>query len=155
MAKSGLLILTFILGMFVIYSNVPDSFSESSFVETDKPIYLDGEVIKVSGTVPKFKTYPITIEIIDPEGNSINSIPIQPSNWSDYDVIIETGGQIWKRDGVYTVVASHASFPNAETTTFEYFHAIPTPIPPGAGPLGEEYAKATIVAKIYDLVQLT
>lgn len=149
MTKTGFVFLGFILFIIAIYTGTQNSFSESSFVSTDKPMYLDGQEISVSGFVSNFKTYPVTIEIVDPLGDSINSVPIKPDNSGEYITRFETGSKIWKNDGVYKVIATHASVPDSQTITFEYFHKPPKPIPPNAGPLGEEHANATIIAKIY------
>jgi len=124
--------------------------SEFSIVSTDKLIYLDGEDIRISGTVSKYETYPVSIEIINPIGKSINTIPVIPNRSSEFFLNVETGGKIWQHDGEYTIVVTHASFPNPEKTTFDYLHSIPEPIPNNAGHLGEEHVKAKLIVKIYD-----
>ncbi len=124
--------------------------SEFSIVSTDKLIYLDGEDIIISGIVSKYETYPVSIEIIDPNGKSINTIPIIPNHASEFFLKVETGGKIWQHDGEYTIVVTHASLPDSEKTTFEYLHSIPEPIPNNAGHLGEEHVKAKLIVKVYD-----
>ncbi len=124
--------------------------SEFSIVSTDKPIYLDGEDIRISGTVSKYETYPVSIEIINPIGKSINTIPVIPNHTSEFFLVVETGGKIWQHDGEYTIVVTHASLPDSERISFEYLHSMPEPIPNNAGHLGEELAKAKLSVKIYD-----
>ncbi len=141
-----LLIIVFIGNFFLISLASADSAQAS----TDKLMYLDGESITIQGTVPKYETYPVSIEIVDPFGKSINTIPIIPYYSGEYSLIVETGGLIWQHDGVYSVIVTHASIPNSEKITFEYFHSVPKPIPPGAGTLGENHAQAKLVATVYD-----
>ena len=124
--------------------------SEFSVISTDKPIYLDGEDIRISGTVTKYKGYPVSIEIINPIGESVNTIPVIPNHASEFFLNVETGGKIWQHDGEYTIVVTHASFSDSEKTTFEYLHSIPKPIPNNAGHLGEEHVKAKLIVKVYD-----
>jgi len=141
-----LLIIVFIGNFFILSV----AFADSAQVSTDKLMYLDGESILVEGTVSKYKTYPVSIEIVGPSGKSINTIPIIPNYYGKYSLIVETGGQIWQHDDVYSVIVTHASIPNSEKTTFEYFHSVPKPIPLGAGALGEEHAQAKLVVTVYD-----
>ncbi|MCH8324897.1 MAG: hypothetical protein IH813_07335 [Thaumarchaeota archaeon] len=147
MKKLGFMILLFSLYsvMFTITAN-----AESFVVSTNKQIYLDGEFVKISGTVSKYGTYPVSIEIINPIGASINTIAVIPNHNSEFFIIIETGGEIWKHDGEYNLVITHASFPNSERISFEYLHSIPEPIPNNAGHLGEEHVKAKLIVKVYD-----
>ncbi len=124
--------------------------SKFSRVSTDKPIYLDGEDIRISGTVSKYESYPVSIEIINPIGISIDSIPVIPNHEFRYFLKVETGGKIWQHDGEYTIVVTHASLPDSERISFEYLHSIPVPIPNNAGHLGEEHVKAKLIVKVYD-----
>jgi len=124
--------------------------SEFSIVSTDKPIYLDGEDIRISGTVSKYETYPVSIEIINPIGKSINTIPVIPNHSSEFFLKVETGGKIWQHDGEYTIVVTHASFSDSERISFDYLRSLPEPIPNNAGNLGEEHVKAKLIVKIYD-----
>jgi len=137
-----------ILGIISV-SMITIAYSESTTFSLGKPMYLDGEVITISGIVSDFKTYPVSIEIVDPTGDSINTIPTVPNYWSEFDLSVETGGLIWKNDGVYTVVVTHASIPESRITTFEYFHSDPSPKPHNAGPLGEEHAQAKLSVQVY------
>jgi len=141
------LLIIFFMGNFFIISL---AYADSDQVSIDKPMYLDGESIMIEGTVSNYKTYPVSIEIINPIGESINTIPVIPNYLSEYNLQVETGSLIWQHDGVYSVIVTHASIPNSEKITFEYFHSVPKPIPPGAGTLGENHAQAKLVATVYD-----
>ena len=155
MQKSVLVSIS-LLYIFVIVSSYTIAFAESTTVLVDKPMYLDGEVITISGIVSGYKTYPVSIDILDPTGDSINTFPILPDYWSNYELSVETGGFAWKDDGEYTVVVSHASIPSSEIKTFEYFHTVPSPKPRDAGNLGEEHAQAKLSVQVYnDLFNFT
>jgi hypothetical protein len=131
---------------FFISSSV---FAESVHVSTDKLMYLDGESITIQGTISKYNTYPVSIEIVDPVGKSIDTIPLIPNYNGEYFLLVKTGSRIWQHDGVYRVIVTHASIPNSEKITFEYFHSEPKPKPLGAGALGEEHAQAKLVTTVY------
>ena len=73
------ILLILLIGFFSQSFFIINSFStDSAFGSTDKPMYLDGESITIKGTVPKYETYPGSIEIVDPLGESINTIPVIP-----------------------------------------------------------------------------
>ncbi len=126
MQKSVLVSIS-LLYIFVIASSYTIVYAESTSVLLGKPMYLDGEVITISGIVSDYKTYPVSIDIVDPAGDSINTFPVIPDYWSNYELSVETGGLAWKDDGEYTVIVSHASIPSSEIKTFEYFHTVPSP----------------------------
>ncbi len=128
MQKSVLVSIS-LLYIFVIASSYTIAFAESTTVLLGKPMYLDGEVITISGIVSDYKTYPVSIDILDPTGDSINTFPVIPDYWSNYELSVETGGMFWQHDGEYTVVVTHASIPSSEIKTFEYFHTVPSPNP--------------------------
>ncbi len=138
-----------IIMIIISVSMITIAYSEPTTFSLGKPMYLDGEVVTISGIVSDYKTYPISIEIIDPTGESINTIPIIPNYWKEFELSVETGGMIWKNDGVYTVVVTHASIPESKITTFEYFHSEPSPKPRNAGNLGEEHAQAKLSVQVY------
>ncbi len=102
-----LLIIFFMENFFIISL----AYADSDQVSIDKPMYLNGESITIEGTVSNYKTYPVSIEIINPIGKSIDTIPVIPNYLSEYNLQVETGSLIWQHDGVYSVIVTHASFP--------------------------------------------
>ena len=58
--------------MIAMVSSHTIAYAESTTVHLEKPMYLDGEVIIVSGIVSDFKSYPVAIEILDPELNRLH-----------------------------------------------------------------------------------
>ncbi len=155
MQKSVLVSIS-LLYIFVLVSSFTIAYAESTTVLLGKSMYLDGEVITISGIVSDYKSYPVSIDIVDPAGDSMNTIPVIPDYWSNFELSVETGGTIWQLDGEYMILVSHASFPRSENKTFEYFHTIPSPKPRDAGNIGEEHAQAKLSVQVYnDLFNFT
>ena len=155
MQKSVLISIS-LLYIVVIVSSYTIVYAESTSVLLDKSMYLDGEIISISGTVSDYKSYPVSIDIVDPTGDSMNTIPIIPDYWSNFELSVETGGSMWQLDGEYMILVSHASFPRSENKTFEYFHSVPSPKPRDAGNIGEEHAQAKLSVQVYnDLFNFT
>ena len=150
MQKSIILFSIIVVYFFMTISSAEISYADTTIVKLNKSMYLDGENIIISGIVPDYRYYPVSIEIKDPTGRSINTHSVVPINDFEYSLSVETRGQIWKHDGVYTVIVSHASIPQSETRIFEFFHTVPSPKPFNAGEIGVEHAQAKLVVKIYD-----
>ena len=154
--KKSVLVSISLLYIVVIVSSYTIIYAESTSVLLDKSMYLDGEIISISGTVSDYKSYPVSIDIVDPTGDSMNTIPIIPDYWSNFELSVETGGSMWQLDGEYMILVSHASFPRSENKTFEYFHSVPSPKPRDAGNIGEEHAQAKLSVQVYnDLFNFT
>ena len=96
-------------------------FANSSVTVTaDKPFYIFGDTIVISGTV---KTVvpgnTLTISILDPYSNQIHTMQTTVSSDGSYTNTVVIDGSMWKSGGVYTVLAQYGSEIPTQTT-FSY-----------------------------------
>lgn len=94
--------------------------NSSITVATDKPFYIFGDTIVISGTV---KTVvpgsTLTINILDPYSNQIKTTQVTVALDGSYTDAIEISGSMWKSGGVYTVLVQYGSTIPTQTT-FSY-----------------------------------
>ncbi|MGI0075691.1 MAG: hypothetical protein ACREA5_07090, partial [Nitrosotalea sp.] len=94
--------------------------NSSVTITTDKPFYIFGDTIVISGTV---KTVvpgnTLTISILDPYSNQILTTPITVASDGSYADTIGIAGSMWKSGGVYTVLVQYGSTVPTQTT-FSY-----------------------------------
>jgi len=113
-------------------------------VSTDYPGYAENGEIVISGKVKEssLSEYPtpITLMIINAEGNivSIDQLDLNSSN--EFSTTIIAGGPLWKSGGDYTVKANYGA--QKAETTFNYAGgsgsiAAPPPPPPEPTPVPE------------------
>ena len=87
-------------------------------VTTDKSIYLDGEMIVISGEVEKrYSGMPITLIIKSPSGNIVGIDQLQINAEKKYSTEITSGGSLMGASGTYTILVHYG--PVERTTTFE------------------------------------
>lgn len=89
-------------------------------VTTDKPFYIFGDTIVISGTVKTIVPgSTLTISILDPYSNQIKTMPATVASDGSYTDTVEISGSMWKSGGVYTVLVQYGSeIPTL--TTFSY-----------------------------------
>jgi|GEM_PF-6634179 len=112
--------LLFIFGILVLSEPVftHQVFANSSVTVTaDKPFYIFGDTIVISGTV---KTVvpgnTLTISILDPYSNQIHTMQTTVSSDGSYTNTVVIDGSMWKSGGVYTVLAQYGSEIPTQTT---------------------------------------
>ena len=99
---------------------------------TDKSTYTNGDTIVISGSVKSVvEGTPLTIQVLDPDKNIVQIAQIDVAQDGKYTTTVFAAGQLWKKDGIYTVKVQYG-LPNvvAETnftfssntmTTFKLF----------------------------------
>jgi len=104
-------------------------------VETDFPGYAENSEIIISGKVSESSlaeyAQPVTIQIINSEGNIVSIPQLNLDSNNEYSVTLTAGGPLWAPGGDYTVKAQYG-VQEAETT-FNYAGGsgeISTPPPP-------------------------
>ncbi|MGI0062549.1 MAG: PEFG-CTERM sorting domain-containing protein [Nitrosotalea sp.] len=115
--------LLFIFGILVLSESVftHQVFANSSVtVATDKPSYIFGDTIVISGTVKTVvQGSTLTISILDPYSNLIQTTPATVASDGSYSDTIGITGSMWKSGGVYTVQVQYGSTVPTQTT-FSY-----------------------------------
>ena len=86
---------------------------------TDKPLYHNGDTLKISGTVNYDATIPsVILQIITPGGNGLAGIAnVLPKSDGFFSTTFHVGGPTWSEDGIYTIKISYGG--NLEKT-FSY-----------------------------------
>ncbi len=94
---------------------------------TDKPSYIFGDTIIVSGAVKTVvQGDTITVSILDPYSNLIQTAQVSVAQDGSYAGNIEITGSAWKLTGVYTVLVQYGS--EAQTQTTFSFTATTAPV---------------------------
>jgi plastocyanin len=108
-------------------------------VLTDKPEYDIGDVIIISGNVKDPDVYagiPVTIRIIDPEGNSASVFSAIPTVANTFSTQISTIMPPWESSGVYEVIVNFRD--QTASTTFLFSSGDTTSTPQLEPPKGGE-----------------
>ena len=108
-------------------------------VLTDKPEYDIGDVIIISGNVKDPDVYagiPVTIRIIDPEGNSVSVSSSIPTVATTFSTLISTIMPPWESTGVYQVIVNFRD--QTASTTFLFTSGDTTSTPQLESPKGGE-----------------
>lgn len=108
-------------------------------VLTDKPEYDIGDVIIISGNVKDPDVYagiPVTIRIIDPEGNSVSVSSSIPTVATTFSTLISTIMPPWESTGVYQVIVNFRD--QTASTTFLFTSGDTTSTPQSESPKGGE-----------------
>ncbi len=100
---------------------IPQVLANSSVtLTTDKPFYIFGDTIVISGTVKTIVPgNTLTISILDPYSNQIQTMQVAVASDGSYTDTIGIDGSMWKSGGVYTVSSQYGSEVPAQTT-FSY-----------------------------------
>ncbi len=94
--------------------------NSSVTVTTDKPFYIFGDTIVISGAVKTvIPGNTLTISILDPYSNQIKATQVTVAPDGSYTGTIGITGSMWKSGGVYTVLVQYGSTIPTQTT-FSY-----------------------------------
>lgn len=108
------LILIASLGMAAAYAQTDSLMT----LTTDKSIYLEGDVVLISGEVETlYSGMPVTIIIQSPSGNLVGVDQISVNAENKFNTEIKTGGVLMKASGTYTILIHYGSI--ERTLTFE------------------------------------
>jgi len=58
---------------------------------------------------------PIAMYVKDPTGNVVTTDTIIPDDNGDFDIMITTGGPLWKQDGKYLLILEQGDFKEVQT----------------------------------------
>ena len=98
-------------------------------VTTDSSLYVEGDVIIVSGSVSDYResdpytNFDVTIRFLAPNNNIVSISQVSLDD-GFYSTSILAQGPLWKIDGDYTVSVSQGSDRNA-STTFTFINSTP------------------------------
>ena len=121
-------------------------------VETDYSSYVNGELIKISGTIKNLTEYeqPVTIMVVSNDGGSVNIVAVAqvlPDSSGNYSTNVKAGGSM-NSSGEYEVRAQYNG--QKITNTFNFISAdasesvvepvAPTPVAPTPEPVIEQVA---------------
>jgi hypothetical protein len=67
-----------------------------------------------AGSVYDFDT-PLAMYVKDPSGNIITADTIIPDEDGNFDILITTGGPLWKQDGKYLLILEQGDFKEVQT----------------------------------------
>ena len=95
-------------------------------VNTDKPSYLLGDTIVISGSVKSpVQNTQLSIQIFDPNNNLVHVDQIDVSKDGRYTDTIKAVGVYWKINGNYTVKVQYALPGVTAQTTFTFQSSVP------------------------------
>lgn len=89
-------------------------------VTTDKPAYLDGNTIIISGTVTDQLNIPISIVIKDSSQHIVYIAQTNPNSDNTYSTQAVAGGDLWKTTGTYEIDVTYGGADKTSKTTFEF-----------------------------------
>jgi len=93
----------------------------SIVVTTDKPSYIEGESIIITGEVSEiFPETPVSIVVKSPKGNLVAIAQIQIGIDKKYSTEITAGGALMKTGGTYTIVVQYGAQNRSAETSFEF-----------------------------------
>jgi len=100
-------------------------------VQTDKPSYSKGEIIRVTGKVSEIlEGYIVSSTVISPNGSLVSIDQLIVGANKKFSTSLDAGGLLIKDDGTYTVTAQYGdSVTDKVKTTFEFVggeYVIPT-----------------------------
>lgn len=96
---------------------------------TDKKLYLYGSDIMVQGAVANYKPdIPITMTIYNPQNNVIGIQQIHVNNDNTYKVPVKATGNLWNKDGFYTIRVQYGPQEIHDRTVIEIVGSPGTPI---------------------------
>ena len=101
-----------------IFSSSPGKLSDPMVVLTDSSSYSVGDIIQVYGQVKnKIKSYPVTLEIFDPNRKSLGTHDLPINKNHNFEVTFTDLENLGKTSGTYTVKVFYVTeFVKAETT---------------------------------------
>ena len=124
---SLIIISTFFMPGFGQVSSPSPPSAPSITVSTDKPSYLLGDTIVISGSVKSpVKNAQLSIQIFDPNNNLVHVDQIDVSEDGKYTDTIKAIGVYWRASGTYTVKVQYALPGVTAQTTFIFQSSIPS-----------------------------
>jgi hypothetical protein len=153
MKLSGFLAFT-LLSISILSFGLTDAVNAQGLplsVETDYSSYVNGELIKISGTIKNLTEYeqPVTIMVVSTDGGSVNIVAVAqvlPDSSGNYSTNVKAGGSM-NSSGEYEVRAQYNG--QKITNTFNFISgAAPEPLveqvaEPTPEPLVEQVAEPT------------
>lgn len=108
-----------LFSILLVSGNFISVFGSVQNFSTDKSIYHDGDILKISGTVNYDATIPsVILQIITPGGTGLAGIAnVLPKSDGSFSTMFHVGGPTWPEDGTYTIKISYSG--NLEKT-FSY-----------------------------------
>ncbi|MFI5416908.1 MAG: PEFG-CTERM sorting domain-containing protein [Nitrososphaerales archaeon] len=113
-----------------LYDKIRDS-RESEVpvrVWVERDLYTYGYDIPVRGAVANLKDVPITIKITGPQNNIVGIQQIDISEDKTFQTTVKAEGNLWNKNGLYTIRAQYGSYETNYKVTFELVGAPDAPI---------------------------
>jgi len=76
-------------------------------VWTDRTIYEYGSNIHIQGVVASLKGMPVTVKVTGPQGNVVGIQQLEVASDGTFEITFNTGGSLWKQNGIYTIRAQY------------------------------------------------
>jgi len=109
-----------VIALFVLSIWYIPSFAQTApniTTTTDRPSYIIGDTIVISGAVKAVvKGTPLTIQILDSNKNLVQIAQIDVSQDGKYADTLQAIGPLWKASGTYTVKVQYGPTVTAQTT---------------------------------------
>lgn len=113
-----------------LYEKIRDS-RESDIpvrVWIERNLYTYGYDIQIRGAVANLKDVPITIKITGPQNNVVGIQQIEISEDKTFQTVVKAEGELWNRNGLYTIRAQYGSHETNDKVTFELVGAPEAPV---------------------------
>ena len=124
---SFIIVSTFFMPGFGQVSSPSPPSAPSITISTNKPSYLLGDTIVISGSVKSpVKNTQLSIQIFDPDNNLVHVDQIDVSEDGKYTDTIKAIGVYWKASGTYTVKVQYALPGVTAQATFIFQSSIPS-----------------------------
>jgi predicted secreted protein with PEFG-CTERM motif len=96
---------------------------QSVTLQTDKPSYVTGDSVKITGQVgPVKEGEPVLILVTDPDGNFVRTDQVPAASIAadgSYNYTFPAAGKYWLKDGTYTVKATYNRVSKEATLMFD------------------------------------
>ena len=122
-----------VVAISILLSSVIPSFAQVAepliTISTDKSAYKKGDTVVISGSVKSIvEGTQLTIQILDPDQNKVFLAQRDVAQDGKYTVTAVAGGDLWKKDGTYTVKVQYGHPNVVAETNFEFTSATITHI---------------------------
>jgi len=115
------LIFMCVLFTLVVPILVLDSWAEPLTVSADKPNYIDGDTIFITGqVVERLSEVPVTIRVVAPNNNLVYVAQADVGLDGNFSTELVAGGSAMKFEGTYTIHVFYGTAARITTTTFEF-----------------------------------
>jgi predicted secreted protein with PEFG-CTERM motif len=88
-------------------------------VWTDRTIYEYGSDIHIQGVVANLRDMPVTVKVTGPQGNVVGIEQLEVASDRTFEVTFNTGGSLWKQNGIYTIRAQYGPIEINDKVTVE------------------------------------